>query len=44
MYYADRYLDMSDMRYEFLPNGSVYVHGSEVFIRDLSTEHLGEVF
>lgn len=44
VYSGDRYLDLSDMKYEYLANGSVYTHGSMIFIKDLGTEHIGQVF
>ena len=41
VYFADRVLDMSD---EFLSNDSVTADGSALFIKDLGTERVGEVF
>ncbi|TMW50365.1 hypothetical protein DOY81_004550, partial [Sarcophaga bullata] len=42
VYFVDRYLDRSNVRFEFLSNGSIHAHGSAIFIGDLGTDHVGE--
>ena len=43
VYFFDRFADMSNLKFDYLSNGSIHVHGFAVFTRDLGTDIEGEV-
>lgn len=44
VYFLDRFIDISDVYFEFLENETLYVQGTAVWLREPGTEHVGEVF
>ena len=43
VYFFDRFADMSNLKFDYLSNGSIHVHGFGVYTRDLGTDIVGEV-
>lgn len=39
VYFIDRYLDKSNLEFEFLANSSIHVHGYSEWIKDLGTDN-----
>ncbi|TMW51690.1 hypothetical protein DOY81_003236 [Sarcophaga bullata] len=42
VYFMDRFLNYSDLKFEFLPDSNVLVQGTAFWIKDLGNEHKGE--
>ena len=44
LYFWDRFADISNLKFEYLSNGSIYVNGFAVVTKDFGTDIVGQVF